>query len=392
MGRSRFLEIPGEIREAIYHQVLRSANNKEDLGNHYKKYNFDLSLFRTCKQIHNEAREVFRRDNIFIAIQTPWPEAQQHVAIDGYVPIVISGDKAQRFKDEYLTVDIESGMLTLENAHQPTRKFVILLDDLPLFTEMCKYSDLSYPGLNAHLRLTLTIRNPYQLEFEQRPVPKALQRKLFEPFGMLKALNDVRIRGEHYESIEKAMRDEMAVPYPTVEKCLDESTRLKNEGNEALQKQKYHEALRLYREAFLPLCIVCDGRRRSVWGDAYFQKECCGGAFDGQDAQTARFLLRVRLVSNTIMAYLKLQDYEEAKFWGMRSIELLPGGMEGDAGWLQGFTGSHEVGKIYYRTGVACREMGERGKARDLMVFAAKYLPNDKTVQKDLAALSPRIL
>jgi tetratricopeptide (TPR) repeat protein len=391
MGGSRFLEIPGEIREAIYHQVLRSANNKEDLGNHYKKYNFDLSLFQTCKQIHNEAREVFRRDNIFVSVQTPWPEAQQHVAIDGYVPIVISGDKAQRFKDEYLTVDIEGGMLTHENPHQPRRKFVVLLDDLPLFTEMWKYSDLSHPGLNSHLRLTLTIQDPYQLEFEQRTVPKALQRKLFEPFGMLKSLYDVRIQGEHYDSIEKSLRDEMAVPYPTVEKCLDESTRLKNEGNEALQKQQYHEALRLYREAFLPLCIVCDGRRRSIWGDAYFQTECHGGAFDGQDAQTVRFVLRVRLVSNTIMAYLKLKDYEEARFWGMRSIDLLPSGMD-EAGWMTGFAGATEVGKIYYRTGVACRELGERGKARDLIALAAKYLPNDKTVQRDLAALSPRIL
>jgi tetratricopeptide (TPR) repeat protein len=389
MRRSLFLEVPGEIREAVYHEVLCSVNNKQDLGNQYNKYNFDLSLFRTCRQVYNEAREIFRRDNIFVSIQTPWPEAQQHVAIDGYVPIVISGTNAQTFQNEHLKVIIESPLHEALNA--PTRKFVILLDDLPLFTEMWYYSDLTYPGLNAHLRLTLRIRDPYQLPFEERVISKALQRKIFEPFGMLKALCEVRIQGEHYESIEKSMREQMDVPYPSVETCLEESTRLKSAGNEALKIQQYHEALRLYREAFLHLLIVCQGRRRSIWGDAYFQKQCSGGTFDGQEAQMVRFLLRLRLVSNTVMAYLKLEDYEEAKFWGMRSINLMRNGLEDDE-LIMGFEGAPEVGKIYYRTGVACREMGDKAQARDLIKVAARYLVHDKTVQRDLAALSPRII
>ncbi|KAG0648293.1 hypothetical protein D0Z07_5392 [Hyphodiscus hymeniophilus] len=389
MGRSLLLEVPGEVREAIYHEVLCSLNNKQDLGNDYKKYNFDFGLFRTCRQIYNEAREVFRRDNIFVSVQTPWPEAQQHVAIDGYVPIVISGAAAQRFENEHLRVVIESALYEL--PYQPTRKFVILLDDLPQFTEMWHYSDLTHPGLNAHLRLTLNIRDPYQLSFEQRALPKALQRRLLRPFGTLKALYEVKVHGEHYESVAKSMRAEMAVPYPAVETCLEEATRLKNEGNDALKTQEYHKALKLYREAFLHLMIVCEGRRRSIWGDAYFQVQCKGGAFDGQEAGMVRFLLRLRLVSNSIMVYLKLEDYDEARFWGMRSINLMRGGPYGDE-VMVGFQGAPEVGKIYYRTGVAFREMGDRTEARDLFKIAAKYLPVDKIVQKDLAALSPRIM
>ena len=389
MGRQRFLEIPAEIREAVYYEVLCSLNNKQDLGNQYKKYNFDLGLFRTCQQIYNEAREVFRRNNIFVSIQTPWPEAQQHVAIDGYVPIVISGDQAQRFDNEHLQVIIDSPQY--EALNQPTRKFVILLDDLPLFTEMWYYSDLTHPGLNAHLRLTLRIQDPYQLSFEQRAIPKALQRRLFEPFGMLKGLFDLQIQGEHYQSIEKSLREQMAVPYPAVEKCLEDSTQLKNAGNEALKIREYREALKLYREAFRHLMIICDGRRRSIWGDAYFQVKCQGGAFDGQEAQVVRLVLRVRLVSNSVMAYLKLEDYEEARFWGMRSINMMRGSLDGDE-IMMGFEGAPEVGKIYYRTGIACREMGDKAEARDLLKIAVKYLPNDRIVQKDLAALSPRIL
>jgi len=99
-----------------------------------------------------------------------------------------------------------------------------------------------------------------------------------------------------------------------------------------------------------------------------------------------RFLLRVRLVSNTVMAYLKLEDYEEASFWGNRTIEMLPSGVD-DVGWLSGFAGSPEVGKIYYRTAIALRELGAKAKARSYLEMATRYLPNDIIVAKDLAAL-----
>ncbi|PVH75253.1 hypothetical protein DL98DRAFT_602271 [Cadophora sp. DSE1049] len=328
-------------------------------------------FFRTCRQIYTESREVFRRDNIFVSIQTPWPETQQHVAIDGFVPIVISGPKAQTFGDEHLRVIIESPLY--ETPHHPTRKFVILLDDLPLFTEMWHYSDLTNPGLNAHLRLTFNIRDPYQLSFEQRTIPKTLQRRPLEPFGVLKDLYD------------------MAVPYPSVEKCLEESTPLRNAGNEALKMQEYHEALRLYREAFRHLMIICEGRRRSIWSGAYFQKQCVGGTFDWARWSDGSFRSTVAARFQPVMALLKLEDYEEAKFWGMRSINLMRGGMDGDEVML-GFEGAPEIGKIYYRTGVACGELGGVFGARDLMKIAAKYLPNDKIVQRDLAAFSPRIM
>lgn len=388
MSSSRFLELPGEIREAIYHEVLCSVNNKHDAGNQYKKYKFDLSLFSVCQQIYSEARTVFRRDNIFVSVETPWPEAQNHVAIDGYVPIVISGEHALRFKDMHMLVTIDTPQFALQ---APLRtRFVILIDDLPLFTEMWYYSDLTHEGMNAHLRLTLKLQDPYQMSFEQKSIPKAIQRKLLEPFGSVKGLYETRIQGEHYDSIEKALREKMATPYPAVEKCLEEATRLKDAGNESLKKGDYHDALRLYRESFLQLMIVCDGRRRSIWGDAYFQVDCEGGLFDGQSAQLVRLVLRIRLVSNTVMAYLKLEDFEEARFWGMRTINLFRSGMHGDEVVLN-FPAAPEMGKVYYRTGMACKAMGDKITAYELLKVAVKYLPNEPTVKKEFNALAPRL-
>ena len=108
-----------------------------------------------------------------------------------------------------------------------------------------------------------------------------------------------------------------------------------------------------------------------------------------------RIILRVRLVANIILAYLKLSKYDEAKFWGMRSINLFRGTTgeteeEGDREdeAMLGFPAAREMGKIYYRTGVAVREVGEREKARRLFTTAVKYLPGDEIVKRDLDELT----
>ncbi|KAH8597678.1 hypothetical protein B0O99DRAFT_684395 [Bisporella sp. PMI_857] len=381
----KLLGLPGEIREAIYHEILFSPKNKYDIGNEYKKYRFDLSVFRTCHQIYSEARAVFRRDNIFVAVDTPWPDAQNYVGMEGYVPIVVSGEKALRFNNVHLRVQITPQFAALDEAD--LRRFILTIDDLASFTYMWYHSNLSHPGMNEHLRLILKLQDPYQLAFEDKPIPKAIQRKLLEPFGLVKNLYQVVVQGDHYASVEKTMREQMAVPYPTVEKCLEESTRLKDEGNDALRKGQYQDALRLYRESHRHLMIICEGRRRSVWGDAYFHVQCREGQFKDQFAQIVRLVLRVRLVSNTVMAYLKLNNYEEAAFWGMRTIKIFQESIQQGDEARQDFPAAPEIGKIYYRTGVACRELGDKPRAYQMMKVAKLYLPHDTTVAKDFEAL-----
>ena len=390
---SPLLNLPGEIRELIYYQVLCSADNTCHQDDGYKVYKYDLSLLLVNRQVHNEARKVFRQNNIFVSVETPWPEAQEHVAIEGYVSILITGDAAQRFTDCHLSVIIDAP--EFHQYPRSPRKFIFLLEDLHLFCEMWFYSDLSHPHLNSNLRLTLRLKDPYTLPFEQKSLAKGLQKRLLEPFGIVKGLYSVNVEGERYESLVKSMKDAMAEPYKSVEECLENATKLKDEGNEALRQMKYKEAIRLYERSFLAIHIVCQGRRRSIWADAFFQKEIRSGQFKDQHAQLIRLYLRVRLVANIVLAYLKLGEFEMAKFWGMRSITLFRGTRaladveEDDA--VLAFPAATEMGKIYYRTGVAVKELGDKFQARSLMRIAIKYLPNDPIVQRDLASLAPRL-
>lgn len=390
-GHFRLLDLPPEIREAIWSQVLSITFTKRALDDDYSKYVFDYSLFLVNHQVYYEARKIYRRDNVFVRIETPWPEAQNHVALDGHVPIIATGEQADRFRGYHMAVLIDAPQyqhLTIES-----RKFVVKLEDLASFTEVWKYSDLSHPYLNRHLRLTLKLRHPYALPCEQQVIPKAIEQKLLLPFGAVKGLHDIRVEGNHYDSVEKAMREAMAVPYVSPEQCLEDAEKLKTEGNAALQNKDYKRAIQLYEQSFGAVHIICSGRRRSIYGESYFEVVLRSGPFEGQNGRVVRTILRVRLVANIILAYLKLENYEEAHFWGMRSINLVRQSMWGgeEDQPVLGFPASNEMGKIYFRTGLACKALDDRSEARKLFKVAAAYLPHDEIVQRELASVALRL-
>ena len=385
------LTLPAEIRELIYTKLLSPIEVKKPMENDpegHKHYRFDLRVLRTNRQVHAEARAVFRRLNVFVAIETPWPEAQEHVRLEGFVPLVITGDAALAFKPVHLRVHIN----VLQYSRQQLRdwspqRFIILREDLEAFCQMWMYSDLGHVGMNAHLTLLLDLQDPYAAEYDGAALPKALQKQLLEPFGCIKGLDAVSVTGKHYQSIEQAVRDAMAVPYRSPEQCLEEGNRLKDEGNVTLQAVRYRDAIRLYEQAFLAIHIVCEGRRRSVWADGYFQTMLREGEWKGQQAHSVRVLLRARLVANIVLAYVKLEDFEEAHFWGMRTINLLQEGL-GDYWQGPDFGAAKEVGKIYYRTALASKALGDKSEARSHLAAAIKFLPHDPIVRKELESLA----
>ena len=378
-----FLSLPGELRELIYKKALLPVENQRDIGDGYKDYKYDLAILRVNQQIYHEARKVFRDKNVFVSVSTPWVEAQQHVQMEGFVPILAAGRKARAFKHWHLSIKIDAP--GHEIADSDFQHFLILLDDLGRFCDMWFYSDLTHPGLNPYLRLTLTLQDPYSLSFDPRPVPKLMQKRLLEPFGAVKRLSEVVVKGEHYGSIEKAMRDAMALPYKSPDECLEEASRLKDEGDAALQAKRYQTAVELYEKAFLAIHIVCEGRRRSIFAETFFQTGLHSDKYRGKYGHVVRLVLRVQLVASVVNAYLGLEDYEEARFWGERSINIMREAMGGRDGPIRDFFITREMGYIYSGTGKACRALGRYEDAKQYFTVAMGYLPEEKEqIDKEL--------
>lgn len=76
-----FLSLPLELREIVYSLYFKPADclvrNKtlEDQGFYGGVYQFHLDLWRVSKQVYEESRRVWQRENVFVKIATPWPSA-----------------------------------------------------------------------------------------------------------------------------------------------------------------------------------------------------------------------------------------------------------------------------------------------------------------------------
>jgi len=398
---SRFLSIPPEIREQIYRLILQPDANRHYMEIDYTYYDFKaaLVLFRLNRQIYLESRKIFRDLNVSVKIETPWPEAQHHVALEGHVPMLVTGRRTRLFTGHSLNVTIDAPEVPMENGEE--QGFVVLLDDLEKFTQMWFYSSLSHGGLNPQLRLTLDLRDPNPSQDEEKRVTKALQRKLLLPFGVVKSLRSVVVTGDPkpFDSIERELRELQAIPPHSPEHCLREATRLKHEGNTELNAGHYTEALRLYKAAWHAIHVVIAGRKRHIHADHFFNRQLREAPYENKNGQAERLVLRVQLVANTCQVYLKLHEYEECAYWGTRSIDMLRVAM----GWderqdvlpedeaVLGFPAADQMGKIYYRTALAKKELGERGEARQLLKVAAVYLPRDEMVQKAIGECALRL-
>lgn len=391
----RFLDLPPEIRDQIYHDVLscdsarRPPDNDEEPGS----YRFDLGILRTNKQIYRESKKAFE-DNIFIKITTPWSESIGHISSEGRVPIITTGPQAEHFRSFHLGVWIDAPRV----PHRGTAySMVICLHDLPAFTRMWRFSNLNHQGLNPHLRLQLTLQDPH---VPGRKIPKALQIRLLQPFGDVKDLHSFSVEGDKVlPSVEEALKKDQGTPEPSPEECLENATALKDAGNKSFQTGDYDAALQHYTDAFAAIHITVSGRKRYIHADGYYTRELSSGPYQGQRSDYARLILRVKLVANFIHTYLKMEEWGEARFWGKRSIIMFRSSLIGDTSddlggdgktwaWVKesatmGFPAPAEVGKIFYRTALASRKLGYQKEVTNLLAAAAVYLPHDEVIQAE---------
>ena len=107
-----------------------------------------------------------------------------------------------------------------------------------------------------------------------------------------------------------------------------------------------------------------------------------------------RIVIRMKLVANVVLAYLNLKDYREAYFWGDRTLNIIRMHTDGLVNYNIGafeFPARNELGKIFYRTGCAAKELGDVDTARMLFRAALLYFPNDASVQAAVASVALKL-
>lgn len=383
------LGLPREIRDHIYTHLFKPEANRRTTSDGSTTYTYSHhNLLYVNRQIYHEARRIFLEQNTFVKITTPFPQSKFQVADDG-VGIVAIESCADSFTQHGLEV-----LITFPSANYQEEEdtFVIHIDDLPKFCESWFYSAADYPDLNRHLTLELTLRDPLSATaLDNTPVEgkvlKPLQERLLYPFGRIKNLMGVDVKGdpEPEDAVVAELKRLMAIPLGTPLERLILATEHKDAGNVALMANRPLEALEHYRKAWEAMFIIVEGRTRRIHGEHYFDTIITEPPFEGQHAHMVAIVLRVRLVANTLLAYLKLEDWDTVVHIGMRTINIMRGGrnnlepeQEASNGWIAG----PEMGKIYYRTALAYKEMDDKYEARQLLKVAVLYLPNEQRVRE----------
>lgn len=262
------------------------------------------------------------------------------------------------------------------------------------------YSALSYPALNHRLRTTFTLQDPYY-PADPKPIPIQLQKKLLLPFGAIKGLYQTEVEG-YDEGVKAELSNLMAKPIATVQQCCEECVDLMSQGDQSLAEDDATKAMQLYVQALRSIHIIITGRTRQVLGDPFFHNGIESGRFAGQSGSTIRIILRIKLVARVVAAYLRLAQWEEAVFWGMRSIRIMREAMESEfEDFLTEFVGAEDVGLLYLRTAIGMKQMedyqslelvqygGWNGDEESAQLFAlvARYMNGRMrdVVEKELA-------
>ncbi|KAF2788797.1 hypothetical protein K505DRAFT_314239 [Melanomma pulvis-pyrius CBS 109.77] len=395
-----FLRLPLELREAVYSLYFNPASRLVDGEFGGGQYRFEFDLYRVNKQVYSEAENVFRRENVFVRIDTPWPTAVNHISQDGLVPIVAAGLNGKKFRRYHQLVEISAPVHSGRAEHV----IVVLLDDLHLFCQVWFYSALSYPDLNDNLCTNFLLQDPY-FHANPKPIPLSLQRRLLLPFEKVKGLWEIEING-YDERVKQELLELMAKPNDTVQKCCEDCAEFMESGDCELAEGNADQALELYIQAFRSIHIIITGRTRRVLGDPFFHDVIEAGRFAGQTGTTVRIILRIKLVSRAVKTYLKLQQWEEAAFWGIRSIRIMREPRESEfEGFLTEFVGAKDVGLLYLRTAIAMRKMEEKGSeqlsdyvneketSKQLFPLTAKYLKGkyQRVIKKELNESGVRV-
>jgi len=364
-----FLRLPLELRQQVY-GLYFDANDRLDpdaLGGGGGMYNFEFKILRVSKQIYQEARAVWRRDNVFVKLETPWPTAGEdlyhsmwykldlnqtvhHISHEGLVPIVAAGRRADKFTQYTGRVLINAPQHDVTVAEYT---IILLLDDLPKFTNIWYYSALGHPNLNPLLYLTFSLHDP-DFPTDSKPFPLNLQNKLLLPFETVRCLAGTAFVG-YDSSVVAKLRHLMEAPYPTVQESCEQAASLTDAGDVLLASpQTVQQAIDAYTSAFDAIHIKIQGRKRRVLADGFFDDMILEGRFANMPGDYVRVVLRLRLVAGMVLAYLRLGRPHDAAFWGMRTIRLVRERIDFDReDWDLHFEGAIDMWHIHARTGTA---------------------------------------
>jgi hypothetical protein len=396
----RFLDLPGEIRNKIYENVLcsvvpREQTSKEGYEIHradklrlfeeeppnyitYLRHSIEPQILRTCRSVYDEATYIMRKTNCFVKVTIRIPDHDLEYILRGIPILYTTRNRTNGFKQPIMIHEI----VDMSAFPERERSFIILHRDLGLFCKgLAEYNILKPDNDSFH---DLKLVDPY----ESQPLPDApkfltrkLQESLLAPYRKLRGFSHFTIKGAVAKDLGRATVSEITGSWigTDPELVIAELSELKSKGNDFFRAGATELASNTYQlgvKKVISLVHTPERKRIRRIGGPDFVNRVASLLFDfnSNSAQNMLKTMRMNYTDLPFEAQLHVQDVFYNTIEGCH-IARYPGST-----WMPS---PQQMGKVFYRESAASRIFGNLERARDAINSAMDHIPDDVELQRE---------
>lgn len=398
----RFLDLPLEVRNAIYNVILCSPPppklrrvDQGDLlpsprGLDYITHPQETQILRLSRQVHAEARDVMLRGNQLIRIRARGVgRVLEKLMVDRQIPVVrttaLSRSKSKdivmthfiewRGSDPYspFLVGVQPGVGDAADAD-----LVILGRDLDAFCSMLAFRGfLAARGFGIYAEHVLEVHDSFDDTLSPDFMGEKNQTRLLGPYrDHMRGIARFSVRG--YVSAEVAKSVEHAVheiPLPDPEQVIKELRRQKDIGNGYFRQMDFLQAAEAYSSGVNEVMVL---RNSLAWEQA---KAAGGDAFLRALAETL-YQVCLNATQNILTALRDAPDdgLEHAARAEAHTIAAMQAGRLLETDWLPTLA---QMAKASYRMATVQRALGRMEHAKTYIDRARQQAPGDPLIRRE---------
>ncbi|KAI1659304.1 hypothetical protein F4813DRAFT_388011 [Daldinia decipiens] len=391
----RFLDLPPELRNSIYHLVLctlsppepRLTRVHQDLESYtsfvplLEHYKFDTAILLVNRQISHEAIDVMLKYHLFIRVVTHGVNLC-HLLSAWEIPIVAIGKAIIRnFKGFVMSYSIK----IRDASPAPKNHMILLQKDFALFCEALNWLEPSPESFDHRA----VLYNPFRNTTSSNYLGITKQTLLVQPYReYLAGIPFFKLEGNICRILardvtKQVKKDPQLEPWP----LLEALNRVKLYGDDLFLQGEYIKALKTWKKSTMQMIGLAGSplwQRIKAIGDP-------SDAFPYHIAEIV-FYLHMNQVAGLIiiMEILKNQgSLEQAREYWPILLETLSGSffavekLETDWEPLP-----IHIGERFFRLATAYRILeSNSGVAHDCIKIAGLYLPGNQDIQAEEARI-----
>ncbi|KAI1481338.1 hypothetical protein F4774DRAFT_424225 [Daldinia eschscholtzii] len=385
----RFLDLPPELRDSVYHEVISNLSRPERKATRVhqdpsvqskfvpvlKRRSFDTAILFVNRQISQEATEVMVKHYLFVHIAT-YGVNLSHILYAWAVPIVAIGkDVIGNFKGFVMshTIKIQGANLV------PEDHFMMLQKDFKFFCEALIWLQPSPDNFGHHV----VLRNPFKYTTSANWFGPSKQELLVQPYReCLNGIADFKIEGDVLPTlattVTEAVKREIRIhPWLFLEAMINE----KADGDSAYHLANAPKALKIWKKAAMQIGSLANSRR---WQQ---MKEDSNDIFARRMAEVLFWLHLQQVTGLTFMMhdFKRRGNLERARSYWPFMLEELSGSFLAVANLRTTWTPrNRHNGMRFLRLATAYRILERSPQiAQECIELAGMYLPGNRRVEEE---------